>query len=240
MSSETSIQEISTAADKWQPLLVSQLGAADADEAAAELMSTLWEVRDRFDPDRGSLEQFAFGVAWNVIRRRREANASTVTVAVPDASHLVVIEDPATVYRRDRLLLRTISASLDPLAWAVVQARAYEPASIAALADRKGVKPRRIKAASDEVSIVSDTALRALDSAIAGAANTEDSWRECVTPRGRLHEVAQLLSAETPGKDVAAQLGVSGKTARNLLSGARRMVQVAQLAFSLVEGDKDA
>lgn len=238
---EPSVEEIEAAAGKWRPLLASQLGRADVADAAAELLSTLWELRERFDPARGSLEQFAYGVAWNVIRRRREANASVAVANPPAPSNLVSAGDPAeSVYRRERLLLRVIASSLDPLGWAVVQARAYEPATNAALAVRQGVKPRRIRAASDEVSIVSDTAYRALDAALAGASNDEASWSECVTELWRLREVAQLLNTATPGKDVAERLGVAGKTARNLLSAARRMVAVAELAFTLVEGDRDA
>jgi RNA polymerase sigma factor (sigma-70 family) len=57
--------------DPIRAYLVRRLGSSVGDELAAEVFVRGFELRRRYDPDRGELRAWLFGIAANLIRRHR-------------------------------------------------------------------------------------------------------------------------------------------------------------------------
>ncbi|BCJ32992.1 DNA-directed RNA polymerase sigma-70 factor [Actinocatenispora thailandica] len=99
--------------------IAGRLGSQHADDLAAETFLVAYAKRDRFDPARGELRPWLFGIATNVVRqhrrveaRRYRALARTPAESVAEGPEDRAVDVAAAQLRRPQLAraLRSLSA----------------------------------------------------------------------------------------------------------------------------------
>jgi RNA polymerase sigma-70 factor (ECF subfamily) len=85
-----------------------RLGAGPAEDIAAETFAVAFGQRDRFDPQRGSLRPWLFGIATNLIARhqRKEARHYRALARMPDL--------PSVGSHEDRVVAGVAARRLQP------------------------------------------------------------------------------------------------------------------------------
>ncbi|MCD0450685.1 RNA polymerase sigma factor [Actinocorallia sp. API 0066] len=109
-----------------------RLGAQTADDVAAETFTTAFRYRARFDPARGSVRAWLFGIATNLVARHQRAEARHYR-----ALARTVAEPPAASHE-SRVVTAVAAQRLQPqlaAALAALPARERDVVLLAALAD---------------------------------------------------------------------------------------------------------
>ena len=85
-----------------------RLGSSPAEDVAAETFAVAYGQRDRFDPGRGSLRPWLFGIATNLIARyrRKEARHYRALARAQD--------EPAAASHEDRVIAQVAARRLLP------------------------------------------------------------------------------------------------------------------------------
>ncbi|KAB2345192.1 RNA polymerase sigma factor [Actinomadura rudentiformis] len=86
-----------------------RLDVQEAEDLAAETFCIAFEDRDRFDPDRGSLRAWLFGIATNLVARHRRAEARRYR-----ALARTVLGSNAVDSHEDRVLTSVSAARMQP------------------------------------------------------------------------------------------------------------------------------
>ncbi|MBE1531632.1 RNA polymerase sigma factor [Actinomadura algeriensis] len=87
----------------------SRLGAQEAEDVAAETFCVAFGGRDRFDPERGGLRSWLFGIATNLIARHRRTEARRYR-----ALARTVTDSPVVGSHEDRVLTSVAAARMRP------------------------------------------------------------------------------------------------------------------------------
>lgn len=85
-----------------------RLGTAAAEDVAAETFAVAFEQRDRFDPHRGSVRPWLFGIATNLVARHRRGEARHYRALAR------ITDRPAAGSHEDRVLAAVAAARLRP------------------------------------------------------------------------------------------------------------------------------
>ncbi len=113
------------------------LGADQAADVTQEVFVTAWKVRARFDPDKGSLRSWLFGIARFKVLGALRGRPPLHAIATDDPDDRVAIPLPSEVDRlADRLVLAEALAGLSERARQVVHLAYVEDLTHAQIAER--------------------------------------------------------------------------------------------------------
>src|SRR5918995_7543725 len=133
--------------DEWggaiHTYLARRLPDGEAADATQEVFVAAWRARDQFDPQRGGLAQWLFGIARNtcVAFHRRRARVPEPTAEVPVVSALRPDDDDLA----DRLLLLGALDHLPERQLRVLRASFMEDWTNAEVAERLGLPLGTVK-----------------------------------------------------------------------------------------------
>jgi RNA polymerase sigma-70 factor (ECF subfamily) len=85
-----------------------RLGAEVADDLAAEAFLVAFRKRDRFDPERGTVRPWLFGIATNLVAQHRRAEVRRYRALARTGP------EPAAESHEDRVLTSVAAAGLQP------------------------------------------------------------------------------------------------------------------------------
>jgi RNA polymerase sigma-70 factor (ECF subfamily) len=88
--------------------------AAIAEDVTQETFTTLLRDLTRYDPDRGALSTYLYGVARNITRSRLRRERRFVRLEITEGSEPISPRDPATAFEQSqqRMRLRQVIAEL--------------------------------------------------------------------------------------------------------------------------------
>lgn len=199
-------------------------GNQHVDDVLQRTREILWEKIENgaYEPSRGTLGAFAYGIATRLARKT--ASRRTPTVLLPDRPDVkpgpldrLVGEFEAT------RLLETTADILGGRDWRLFTAKILEGVTVRELATREGLSERTIQDAHSWALCVAATLRRAFDLVDAGVASPA-AMLSCVPPRTAVGRVIRHATTTTPTRVVASQVGLSVAETRRALGRARRLL----------------
>lgn len=231
---------IEAAVRTTRPFIIRRLLEAgcggEVDGALQEVREVLWRRAGDFDPARGSLDAYAFGIARNVVQATvRTTSRNRVRVEMPGGEDAwsSQADDPLESMVdsfAQRRLLEYIADTVSARDWEIATAFALdEGASPAAVAADFGVSDRQLRASRAWVRQVASTARAALEAADAGKRPDRALILGCLPDSDGLRTVAVFVPALQHAVSViATQTGFSEGRVRSRLPKARILLQLAE------------
>lgn len=208
----------------------------EVDAALQDVREVLWRRAADFDPARGTLDAYTFGIARNVVQATvRTTSRQRAQVELPggEDSWTSQTDDPLESMVdsfAQRRLLEYIADTVSARDWEIATAFALdENASPAAVAAAFGVSDRQLRASRAWVRQVASTARAALEAADAGQRPDRALILGCLPDSDGLRTVAVFVPALQHAVSViAAQTGLSEGRVRSRLPKARALLQLAE------------
>lgn len=231
---------IESAVRATRPFVIRRLLEAgcggEVDGALQEVREVLWRRAGDFDPARGTLDAYTFGIARNVVQATvRTTSRQRAHVGLPGGEETWTsqTDDPLESMVdsfAQRRLLEYIADTVSARDWEIATAFALdEDASPAAVAAEFGVSDRQLRASRGWVRQVASTARAALEAADAGKRPDRALILGCLPDSDGLRTVAVFVPALQHAVSViAAQTGLSEGRVRSRLPKARALLQLAE------------